>query len=260
MEIWLFKGVKKYDYVLSGIVHCAVCGRGLEGGAAKKQTYHYYKHAAGTVTPDCGPVGHPASIVEEAVLDRLTRLAEDDALLDRIVEKANERIEDGVPEKEHQLKMARRHVDELLGKERKLTEHMLRMDPGEIPRAFVLQAKELERAIDTARAEVLRYEAELEELKASRLKAEDYRAALVTFTEVYEHLDSLQRSDLLAYLLDRVEVRAVMEGRKQTATEITITLLGEAPDVARYEKGADGQYHQPPHWLRLLDSNQRHSG
>ncbi len=254
------KGVKKYDYVLSGIVHCAVCGRGLEGGAAKKQTYHYYKHATGTVTGDCGPVGHPASLIEEAVLDRLTHLAEDTALLDAIVEKANERIEDGVPEKERLLRQGRRQVDELQGRERGLTEHMLSMKPGDIPRGFVLQSKELERAIDIAQAEVRRHEDELHELKASRLKAEDYREALTTFTEVYEHLDAMQRSDLLAYLLDRVEVRAVMEGGKQAATEITITLLGEAPDVARYEKGADGVYHQPPRWLRLLDSNQRPSG
>ena len=29
---------------------------------------------------------------------------------------------------------------------------------------------------------------------------------------------------MLAYLLDRVEVRAVMEGKKQVATEVTITV------------------------------------
>ena len=254
------KGTKKYDYVLSGIVRCAVCGRGLEGGAAKKQKYHYYKHAPRTVTPDCGPVGHPAGVVEGAVLDRLTRLANDGELLDLIVQKANERIEDGVPEKERAVRSTRKRIDDLETQEARVRDHMLSMDPGSVPRSFIEQAKELEGRIDTARVEVDRLERDLRELRSSRLKPADYRAALCKFTEVYDHLDSLQKSELLAYLLDRVEVRAVMEDGKQVATEITIALLGETPDVARYEKGADGQYHRPPSWLRQRDSNLRQSG
>ena len=127
--------------------------------------------------------------------------------------------------------------------------------------AFIWKkARSLEEDVATAKGEVVRRTIELREAEAARLNPEDYRSALRTFTEVYEHLDALQKSDLLAYLLDRVEVRAVFEEGKQVATEITIALLGDAPDVARYEKGADGAYHQPPKWLRQLGSNQRPSG
>ena len=105
-----------------------------------------------------------------------------------------------------------------------------------------------------------RLQIELNQMKASRLKPADYRVALRQFTDVYVHLDAVQRADLLAYLLDRVEVRPVMQEGKVVATEITIALLGEPREIGRYEKRADGGYHQLPEWLRLLDSNQRLGG
>jgi hypothetical protein len=58
---------------------------------------------------------------------------------------------------------------------------------------------------------------------------------------VYEHLDSLQRSDLLSLVLDEVTVRATPDG----STNITIKMWGEAPELGRYKKGADGKFHQP---------------
>ena len=56
------------------------------------------------------------------------------------------------------------------------------MNPGDIPRAFVKQAKELEQRIDKAKSEVFRLEVDLDDLKSSRLKPADYREALVKFS------------------------------------------------------------------------------
>ena len=251
---------QQHDYVLTGIVACGHCGRGLEGAAGKGQRYHYYQHATGTKRDDCGRRGHRVELVEGAVLERLALLADDEDLLDRIVAKANERIEDGVPAKHRAVETAKRKVEKLEADEERLTEHLLAAEPGQVPEMFWRKAKDLEQAKNAARGEVVRLTSEWNELKAARLNAADYRAALRKFTEVYEHLDALQKADLLAYLLDRVDVRVVMKSKKQVATEITISLLGEVPDIARYEAGADGQFHQPPKWLRQQDSNLRQGG
>ncbi len=134
---------------------------------------------------------------------------------------------------------------------------VLSVRPGDVPAAFWKQAKDLDREVETARGEVARLTVELNDMKASRLKAADYRKALRRFTEVYAQLDAVQKGDLLAYLLDRVEVRPVMLDGRATGTEVTIALLGEPPDVARYEarKPLEGAYQQPPIWLRREDSN-----
>lgn len=243
-------GPSKHAYVLTGIVRCGVCGQSLEGAAAKKQRYHYYRHDPGSVTPDCGPVSHRVELIEGAVVQRLADLAGDDALLNMIIEKANARIEDGVPEKEKELQIARRRVEKLESDQERLTEHLLTARPDEVPKAFWAKAKSLEAEVEAAKREVIRLQLEVEDLRSSRLKAEDYRTTLRKFAEVYEELDALQKANMLAYLLDRVEVRPVFEGDKVAGTEITIGLVGEPPDVARYEKGAAGQYQQPPKWLR----------
>lgn len=84
-----------------------------------------------------------------------------------------------------------------------------------------------------ANGEAARLAVEVTAMKAARLDPDDYRTALRRFTEVYDNLDPVQEGDLLAYLLDRVDVRAVMEEGKVVATAITIALSGETPDVAR---------------------------
>jgi site-specific DNA recombinase len=246
---------RSHEYVLTGIVHCAACGRGLEGAAAKRQQYHYYQHATGTLGPDCGPRGHRVELIEAAVLERLAVLADDEDLLDQVVQKANDRIDDGVPERMKSAEAAQRRVEKLEADQTQMTRHLLAMSPEDVPAFFWKAAKGLEQDLVNAKGEAARLAVEVNEMKAARLNPADYRAALRRFGQVYNNLDPVQKGDLLAYLLDRVEVRAVMEDGKLVATEVTIALLDEKPDVARYEKGADGKYRQPPFWLRCTDLN-----
>ncbi len=82
-----------------------------------------------------------------------------------------------------------------------------------------------------------RLERELQELRAARLEPEAYRAALRDFSAVYEHLNPHQQASLIAYPLDRVEVRAIVEDGTHVTTEVTIALLGEPPDVDTIKKG-----------------------
>ena len=62
---------------------------------------------------------------------------------------------------------------------------------------------------------------------------------------MYANLDPLQQSDLLAYLLDCVEVED---------QELRIALLGQVPETGRLDDltSGTGQYRQPSSWLRRL--------
>lgn len=242
---------KDYDYVLQGIVRCGTCGAVLEGGSAKNQKYRYYRHPRGTRGPDCTPSAWRAEFVEEATLGHLSRLADDEDLLGMVIERANDRIDDSTPEKREELRLAVERRDKLVAERDGLMAHLMNAPTGDVPASFWSKAKELEVDVEAAKVEVSRLERELADIKKSKLKVEDYREALKKFREVYAHLDALQRSNLLAYVLDRVEV---------TPDEMTIGMLGQVPEVGRYEKGADGRYCQPLKWLRLRDSNPRPSG
>lgn len=218
---------KDYVYVLQGIIRCGTCGNILEGASSHKQMYHYYRHPSGKKGQECGPSGWQAEVVEEAVINRLSTLSEDKELLEQIIQKANERIQDATPGKAKELSAAKSMVDSLIAENEGLIERLMDAPKGSVPVSFWARAKELESQIETAKDEVSRITLELEEIKRSRLSPESYREALKKFREVYEALDPLQRSDLLAYLLDKVEI---------TGSEMTIALLGQVPETGQLKE------------------------
>ena len=244
---------KDFDYVLQGILRCGACQTVLEGGSAKHQQYHYYRHPSGTKTTDCGSGARRAEFIEQAVLGRLSRLAEDAELLATVIEKANERMEDTTPEKTQELATARRRLEALQADHEGLVKNLMAAPPGSVPPSFWERAKRMEADIEAARAEVSRVSAELEDIHDARLSPQDYRAALQKFQKVYGMLDAVQQADLLAYLLDSVTVNKA---------EMTIALLGQTPEVAQIEMFTTeaGKYSQPSTWLRLRDSNPRPGG
>ena len=244
---------KDHEYVLQGIVRCGTCGATLEGASSKKQSYHYYRHPRGTRTPECTQASWRAEVVEEAVLGRLSRLAEDNELLEAVVQKANDRIEDAAPDKARELSASRKHVTALKAEHEGLVERLMAAPPGKVPASFWERAEAMERDVHAAEAEVVRINSELAEVGKSHIAPDEYRKALQRFQDVYERLDVLQRGDLLAYLLDGVEV----EGQ-----ELRIALLGQVPETGRLDELTNGtdQYRQPSSWLRRRDSNSRPGG
>ncbi|MFH1464644.1 MAG: recombinase family protein [Pseudomonadota bacterium] len=249
-------GPKRHDYVLTGIIRCGDCGVHLEGASVPKRLadgtkrrYFYYRHPGKRPDACTMSAGISAEKVEQAILDRLHRLADDPDLLARLVEKANQRIEDGVPAKEKELAVARAQVSRLHSEHQALVERLLAAPTGMVPQSFWEKAKDLEAQAQAAEGLIARLEAEVASIRSSRLSVQTYRATLLRFREVYDQLDALQQSDLLAYLLDAVEV---------TGSTIRIALLGE-PEAGRLDAFTGGpRLGQPMEWLPLLDLNQRH--
>lgn len=204
-------GPKHYDYVLTGIIRCGDCGAHLEGASVRKKLatgerryYHYYRHD-GAKPKTCTMLhGVSAEKVEEAVLDRLDRLADDLGLLADLVDRANARIEDEVPERVKELALAREQVQRLRAEHAALVERLMAAPAGMVPASFWQRAKDLEEQQHAAESVMARLEVAIAETRSQRLDADVYRDALRRFREVYAELDALQQSDLLAYLLDEL--------------------------------------------------------
>ncbi len=242
---------KHHDYVLTGLIHCGTCGTGLEGASQRPKPgmdarYYYYRHPAGTKQPGCR-ISIRAEMVEEAVVDRLKKLASNGPLLDRIVEEANRRLVTTAPEVERDLKLARQRAAQLEAQHANLTTHLMTAPSGTPLDSFWATVKELAATAEGARAEVARLERALGDLACAKMKAEDYRRALRSFSAVWGKLDPYEQTEVLGLLLDRVEI---------TPDKMHIALLGEMPQEGEGAFSAGGGVYAPPaKWLPLPDLN-----
>lgn len=208
----------KHHFVLSGLVHCVGCGTPLHGASAKQQTYFYYQHPSGTFSEGCPRRRWTADVVEKSVLSRLERLAEDEALLDLVVAQANERLAAGLPSLERELYAAREALSRRQAENRALVSRLVGMPQDAVPQSFWDIAKEKEAEIQATREEIQRLERKQEDLEAARLSADDFRDALQNLVQVYEQLQPIEQSRLLACLIDRI----VLDDEKAT-----MWLMGE---------------------------------
>jgi len=136
-----------HDYVLTGIVRCGTCGVMLEGGGGKGCLYFYYRHPTGTRTPECKHVSYRAELVEGSVLGRLRKYLDNDKLLDRIISKTNADLADGVPQKEDEVREARRKAGALETQRENLVSNLAQAPAGSVPAAFWDRVTDLEAQI-----------------------------------------------------------------------------------------------------------------
>ena len=245
---------KRHDFVLTGVVYCADCRTQLEGASAKRHTYFYYQHPRRHGCSGCAKKAWPAHEIEDAVLDRLGMLADDDEMLDMIIASANRKLEEGAPIKEGEVATARGRVARLEAEVQSLVGKLTAMPGDQVPAMFWKAAQESEAALNAARSDLTRLEIEVADIKSRRLHAATYRNALGQFHEVYESLSPFDKTRLLGYLIERIEV-----GKDGAA----MWLLGENPDLGEggpNENRPDSGYCQGGEWLRLQDSNLRPSG
>lgn len=237
---------KHHDYVLTGLIHCGTCGTGLEGASQRPNPgmdarYYYYRHPAGTKQPGCR-ISIRAELVEEAVVDRLKKLARNGPLLDTIVEEANRRLTTTAPDVERDLRAARHRAAQLDAQHANLTGHLLAAPAGTPLDSFWATARELAATAAGARGEVTRLERTLGDLACARMKAEDYRRVLRQFAAVWAKLDAYEQVEVLGLLVTRVDI---------TPEEMRVTLLDDMPEQGPGGAltGGGGAYAPPKEWL-----------
>jgi len=238
-----------HDYVLTGVVRCRSCGTTLEGGGAKGQKYHYYRHPKRTKQADCPQGSYQAEAVEEAVLNRLQGYVDNDTLLDSIVAEANEDIITGADLLRDQVGEAERRVRTAAKERDHIFENLMSAPKDSVPSSFWAKAKAKETEVKVAEQEVLRLKSAVAEAEATEIGVEAHREALRQFNDAYEHLNPHEKRKLLGHFLDAVE----LDGDK-----FYLSLFGEEPEVRglpKKEKGCGNKYRTPSSWLRGQDSN-----
>ncbi|MCG8420979.1 MAG: recombinase zinc beta ribbon domain-containing protein, partial [Proteobacteria bacterium] len=234
-----------HDYVLTGIVRCHSCGHTLEGGGAKGQRYHYYRHPKGKKNSTCRQGAYRAEVIEGAVLGRLRRYVDDDELLEAIISKANTTILDGVQDIERQVVEARRRVGRLEDDRDRYMGHLMTAPAEQVPATYWNKAQEMEADIEDAQRGLEQLERSLEEAKATRISSDAFKEALRQFDRVFDKLNPHEQRQLLAHFLDSVEL---------DGGEAHIALFGEEPNVnvvINTKKECGNQYRTPSNWLPI---------
>ena len=251
---------RHHDFILTKLVRCPGCGHSLQGATAKYGQFAYYQHRPGTYKDGLCPQRRwSAAPLETAAVDRLYKLADDEALLGEVIERANQRVHLDSPLLEAELSEARRmevavqaEADTLIAK--------IIASKAEAPDFVRLGADRKQKDLDAARRRVVHLERKLEELRLSRLEVAAYRTALKDFEATFATMDRHMKSTLMRYFIDRIE---------QEDQEVRIWMRGDNPDREeeptrnwRRVNGGPGKKEPPTEefsvggeWLPLADSN-----
>ena len=240
----------RHTYALSpGLLFCGRCETAMEGrsGTGRLGTkYFYYVCRNG----ECG-LRVSTDEIEAAVLNRLAVLAGDAALLERLTNETNVKLQSTGPalarqrtELQKRLSDVEVEADKVLGQWGALK--------GQDGRAFLTERLN---ALAQKRADLEHGLAAVEE-ELRRSKGECVSAAIVAdsltnFTGVYACLKPYEQRELMHLVLARAEV-----GDHQIVLEIN----GDVPAVLAGTSEKSASRFEPPVWLPGLDSNQRHGG
>lgn len=236
-----FKSVR-HAYVLSaGLLHCGLCSGAMEGRSGTGRlgvAYFYYVCRK----EGCG-LRISADEIEGAVLDRLTMLARDEALLDAVAEQTNARLQKQAPtllvrkqQLERKLATVKQEAEGLLANWQSLE--------GQAGREFFTgrlnvlaqQRADLEHGIVEAERALL-------SLSNDGVEASRVREALSRFSELYQHLKPYEQKELFHLVLQRAEVHP---------RKVILEINGNVPGLGTLETGAS--HPGIPNWLPGLIS------
>jgi len=196
---------RKHDFVLTGVVHCSGCGLPLQGATAKAGRFAYYQHRKGTHGPHCPKRRWTATEVEDAILNRLSKLADDERLLDDIIANANQRLNRDSPLLAEELRLARMHHTRLQDEASVLVQQ-LTSNSDKLPAFFYEAAQQKQEAMDASQRKIHQLERQIEELHTCRLEAASYRAALKDFKTLFKTMNPHDQRNLVHYLIERIEL------------------------------------------------------
>jgi site-specific DNA recombinase len=236
---------RHHNFILTGVVHCSGCNSPLNGATSKHGRFAYYQHRKGKHTDQCPSKTWTASEVESAIVKRLGRLADDEDLLDAVIDTANKRLQQDAPLFSNELARATRKMASLQDEADKLMNRMMEFE-GNLPAIVVNAVHSKQEELDAANKQKVYLEHQLQDLRASTLDVKAYRQALRSFDVVFDALDPYQQSSLINCLIERIEL--------DDHGHVRMWLTGEDP-VPQKVNRPDSGYCQGGKWLPSRDSN-----
>ncbi len=244
---------KEHDYILAGLIHCHDCDRLLEVESAKSNSVFYYRHPVGLDTSHCTRKRWRAEVVEQAVIDRLQRLGDDEALFDLVQKTADEALRREEPELLKALKGAQARLDRLESERSNLV-RILSQSEGDVPASFWSEARKKDDEVQRARQQVQEKESELAVVRGRKADSEPLRESLRNIDQLFHELPMDEKRRFLHAVIDYVAVKG--------DNSISMFLVHEAQ---RWNKAlginrASSKFPETVSWLRRRDLNPRPSG
>lgn len=242
----------RHVHVLGGLLVCGRCGGVLEGRSgtgSKGKVYFYYACKEKT----CG-MRVAAEEVEQAVIDQIGVMAQEQGLLERLVAETNERVLKQLPELQKQERALRRQLEQVNAEAGKVLGQWSALDGSE---AQVFLREQLD-GLAQRRTEL---DHGLEEVGAALRQAEDkrvtaaaVRAALTQVRAVYDHLRPFEQKELL-----RLVLRKAVVGDREIVLEVNGNACRGAGQ-AEEDRFSCSQRFGTPEWLPEQDSNLQQAG
>lgn len=211
------KSIRHVHVLSGGLLVCGRCqtpmqGRSRTGRLGK--VYFYYVCA----TKDCG-LRVAAEEIEGAVVERIGYLAQDEALLGRLVAATNQRLQHQEPALLKQQRALQKKLENVKATAEKVLVEWGVLDHNE-GRAFLTEKLgDLGQQRVDAKRGLVEVESRLVQVRSQAITAAQVRAALAQMDEVYETLKPHERRELMRLVLQRVEINA---------KEIVLEIRGDA--------------------------------
>ncbi|MEI6512868.1 MAG: recombinase family protein [bacterium] len=196
------------QHLLSGIAECGKCGKRLVAHYGPKKAdgarYIFYTHKVHGTRDECQAFHKAAEKLERAVIAQVRKASESDVLK----EMAFEQIKAELIQKSRPLQERRQTlVAQLTDLKGRFNSWADRLDRGLIDEEqFREQNERLLETKKTLNSELVAIDEQLLKCEDSEVSVQVAKEALLRFTEVWDHLESQERREMLRQLVEKLQV------------------------------------------------------
>jgi hypothetical protein len=185
-------------------MYCKLCGGKMDGESATGRLgtkYFYYRCS----NRDCG-LRVAADEVEEAIVNRLQQVAEDQELLDRLTAETNRKLQQTKPKLERQKAGLEKDLKELQQTAGSLVIELAAMDKQTVQGFIREKLNDLSHRRNDLEYGLAEVQQELDSLDREAVDADLVRATLGQIKGVFETLKPYEQRELMQLVLKRAEV------------------------------------------------------
>jgi len=190
-----------YQSILRGLLFCPACNRSMVHNVSKRnaKVYRYYTcvTAIKRGRKHCPSPSLPAAAIEAAVIGQIRLIAADDNLRRDVLQQALEQV----GEERNELQTQRSQLQTQLSRTEEQIENVIsRKEANASSRLIALHDQR-----EQTRRLLARVEAEFNQLDAERVNELDVNKAFADFDNVWNALNTLEKSEVLSLLVSRIE-------------------------------------------------------
>jgi site-specific DNA recombinase len=194
----------KYHSLLRGLLYCPACNRSMVHNVSKRGVKVYRYYTCLTVIKrgrkHCSSPSLPAAVIESAVVGQVRSIAGDSGLRRSVLEQALEQVGNELSELQTQRSQLQ---TQLKRAEEQIQDIVVRKDLNGSKRLV-----DLHEQVERSRRSLARVDLEIQQLQEEQIDERDVNAAFSDFDNIWNALNTAERSELLSLLVSRIEFDA----------------------------------------------------